>query len=712
MNRAKLKYWFFNSMMAAAALYLLAHNLPGPGAAAWFTMAVFAVLIFSLASLKLFLPIEDVFSFEYVMIIPCVLTYGFGALWPVAVGAAGYMAVKKAPFSEAVYYVGSAVLATWSAAAIFVGTGGIVGKFDLTGNYSPLLGFFSALLITVFGFRAVYESLLADRPMKIFHFLKDESSTALLVLVDGIVAVALYQSFGWAGIGMVLFLTVGIWKTLKTGFHSEQKYINTVEAFLSVTENKIPHFRGHSERVARYCQMMMGRLRVSREDKCLVEYAALLHDIGKLGMPENLLRVHSYLTSEEVQTLETHTEIGYRLAKQISGLGKVADLIYCHHERFDGEGYPRRIRGEGIPFGARVIAAADVFDNLLNRVGLRYQQALTELKNMAGAELDPAIVDAFLQALLAENQDFGSSDCGQFNDSLEERTRDIVQQLRYYLDKSWVLGTLRVSCIVIWEQGEIKNLGSGAISDSVKDYLREYVSKGLEVGTCCKEFVIDSASAKILSAYFMPVSKETCLITVLDMTEVLKTEKDREDRELQIYRDVILAVTQGKFLLAFGDEIDSYTGAEEPRGRLRLREPADVGLARTLVRDAVKDVPLTGQRKTRLILCVSEAATNVIKHVGEGYVSVYVLPNLIRVIVADNGPGIDVSQLPQVTLRKGYSTKISLGLGFTVMLDYLDRLVMSTRNNGTVLVMEMNYSEETAADQVPERKEVMGQDAC
>lgn len=708
MGRANFNFWVFNIAFAASGIYLLIHYFPGLAAGMWLNPFVFAVLIFLLASLKKFLPMEDIFSFEYVIIILNVLTSGFGALWSVALGIAGYLLIKRKPVADAIYFVSSTVVAIWGAATIFAATGGIFAQFDITRDYIPLLCFLSTLLILVFGFKAVFEWLLKDRPLEIFHFLRDESSTTLLVLVNGIIATTLYQDFGWLGVAIVLLSTVGTWKTIKVYFHSEQKYINTVGAFLAVTENKIPHFRGHSERVARYCRMILDRLQVSREDRCLIDYAALLHDIGKVGMPENLLKIHKYLTSEEVQTLETHPEIGRRLVKQIIGMDKVADLIYCHHERYDGEGYPRLLPGEAIPFGARVVAAANVFDNLLNRASLRFEQACTELKSMAGAELDPEIVDIFLQALLEENRDLDTSDAGQMTNRLEEGSKDIVEQLRYYLDKSWVLGTLHISYIVLWEHGELINLGQGAISDSIKDYLAEYAAKGREIGTCCKEFVIDSVSAKIFNAYFMQVSEDSCLVTVFDMTEVLKTERDREDREQQIYRDVIAAVTQGKLVLAFGDEINSYTGEGTIQAEMGLQEPADVAHARAIVRDAIEDLPLTSQRKTKLILCVSEAATNVIKHVGEGRISVLVLQGALRIVISDNGPGIDISQIPQVTLRKGYSTKISLGFGFTVMLDYLDRLVMSTKN-GTILVLEMNFEKEKTADRVLGRKEVVGQ---
>ncbi len=266
-----------------------------------------------------------------------------------------------------------------------------------------------------------------------------------------------------------------------------------------------------------------------------------------------------------------------------------------------------------------------------------------------------------------------------------------IEKIRSYLNKSWILGTLRMSYVCIWENNEIRNIGTEAVPDRILKYLHDCMESGLEVDSYHKEFIVDADTASVFDIYFIRINGSSCLITVFDLTEVLKAEKVREERETQIYRDVIQAVTQGRLLLTGYDEIQQYLDEDNFYGGMKISEPSDIATLRYIVRKALDGLPMSKLRKDRMVLCVSEAATNVIKHVGEGEVRIYLGENGIRTVISDDGPGIDISRLPQVALMKGFSTEISLGCGFNIMLGFLDHLIMST-SKGTTLVMEMNCS--------------------
>lgn len=268
---------------------------------------------------------------------------------------------------------------------------------------------------------------------------------------------------------------------------------------------------------------------------------------------------------------------------------------------------------------------------------------------------------------------------------------DNIEKIRCYLDKSWVLGTLRMSYVCIWENNEIRSIGKEAVPDQIFKYLNDCFSSDSEIETGHKEIIVDAETARVFDIYFIRINNSTCLVTVFDLTEVLKAERLCEERETQIYRDVIRAVTQGRLLLARHNEIGQYLDERAFHSGMEISRPHDVSKVRHLVRKALEGLSMSKQRKDRMVLCVSEAATNVIKHVGEGEVRIYIGNNNIRTVISDEGPGIDVSRLPQLTLMKGFSTKISLGYGFNIMLDFLDHLIMST-SKGTTLVMEMNCS--------------------
>ncbi|KNZ70171.1 metal dependent phosphohydrolase [Thermincola ferriacetica] len=681
-----IRLWAFNAIVFAVSVYLLNHYVP-TDLGLWVVILFFAAAVLLFSLLKTYLSMAGALSLESAVIIIYVLSYGFSAVWVVAIAMLGFTLFTKQSLQDSILIIGGQALVVWVAGFLFVVAGGNFGALDLRADYLPVLSFVAGYLILVSAFKAIYRTIAADKPVEVLITVPDDSLTLTVAVLTGIVGTIVLQSSGLPGIIMILFLLAAIWKIFKDYHYSEQKYLKTVETFLNVSENKIPHLRGHSERVVKFCQILLKHLRVTRDERITIEYAALLHDIGKLGMPEKLLKLRNYLTSEEMQQLQAHAEIGRNLIQQIHGLSNVAELIYCHHERYNGTGYPRQLAGQDIPFGARVIAIADRFDNFMFRDGLKLEQACTELKNIAGTELDPELVETFLQALMSDKKVIILDD-DRLTERLESGAKDVIEQLRYYLDKSWVLESLRMNYVALYEDGQIKNLGREEVPDSIKSYLLDYLKEGID--RYGKEFIIDSASAKIFETYFIPVSERSCLITVFDMTEILKTEKARDEREINIYRDVIMAVTQGKLLLAAKEEIQTYHDEDKVHYQMELVEPQDVARARALIREALQKAPLPNRRKTQMVLCVSEAATNVIKHVGKGKVFVYLLDHAIRVIIQDNGPGIDISQLPQVTLRKGYSTKISLGYGFTIMLDYLDRLIMST-TGGTTLVLEMVY---------------------
>src|SRR5262249_19637370 len=141
---------------------------------------------------------------------------------------------------------------------------------------------------------------------------------------------------------------------------------------------------------------------------------------------------------------------------------------------------------------------------------------------------------------------------------------------------------------------------------------------------------------------------------------------------------------------------------EQARGQLtrqmEIRDSADVGLARTLTEEALLEMKMDRERIFDMVLCVSEAATNALKHARGGARDVYRVDGRAQVWVTDHGNGIDFSLLPRSTLMKGWSSKTSLGYGYTILLELLDRVLLSTSRRGTTVVMEMSLQAQPAID--------------
>jgi putative nucleotidyltransferase with HDIG domain len=185
----------------------------------------------------------------------------------------------------------------------------------------------------------------------------------------------------------------------------------------------------HSAAVARYAREVANILGVDEREQDLIHTAALLHDIGKFIFPDSILFAERKLTDEEWAIVKLHPEQGAKLVRRIEGYGPVADIIYCHHERYDGNGY-YKVPREEIPLGSRIIAAADTYDVMTSRDSYRRpvssEAALMELRRVAGAQLDPMVVEAFVEMIETRRVSFRHADHADFEQELnfERRVAD------------------------------------------------------------------------------------------------------------------------------------------------------------------------------------------------------------------------------------------------------------------------------------------------
>lgn len=177
---------------------------------------------------------------------------------------------------------------------------------------------------------------------------------------------------------------------------------STVKA-LAAVDAKDPYTRGHSERVTKYALLAGISLSLPEEELEVIEYAGILHDIGKIGIPDSILRKPTYLTGEEWVIMCQHPEIGANIIDGIPFLEEAKRLILYHHERYDGRGYPEGLAGQNIPIGARLLAIADAFDTMTTersyRTSLGLDHAIDELRRCSGTQFCPVAVEAFLAGL-------------------------------------------------------------------------------------------------------------------------------------------------------------------------------------------------------------------------------------------------------------------------------------------------------------------------
>ncbi len=181
---------------------------------------------------------------------------------------------------------------------------------------------------------------------------------------------------------------------------TERTYDATLAALSSALDVRDTETEGHARRVVRYMELIAEVLAVPTEQHATLRRGALLHDIGKIGVPDHILRKPGALTDSEWTTMRTHPDLGAKIIANIPFLEEVAVIIRAHHERWDGHGYPEGLVGEGIPLGARIFAVADSFDAMTSdrpyRRGRQLDEALAEIERCSGTQFDPAVVRAFL----------------------------------------------------------------------------------------------------------------------------------------------------------------------------------------------------------------------------------------------------------------------------------------------------------------------------
>ena len=184
---------------------------------------------------------------------------------------------------------------------------------------------------------------------------------------------------------------------------NKEMFLSTIGALAEAIEKRDPYTGGHTRRVLEFCLEISDEMKLSPADKETLRLAALLHDIGKIGIDDQVLRKITALTEEEFNLIRQHPGIGRDIIKHIRKLEDVIPGILMHHERVDGKGYPLGCAGDKIPLIARIIAVADAFDAMVSdrpyRKGLQLEMALAELERVKGKQFDPDVVEAFERAL-------------------------------------------------------------------------------------------------------------------------------------------------------------------------------------------------------------------------------------------------------------------------------------------------------------------------
>jgi len=236
-----------------------------------------------------------------------------------------------------------------------------------------------------------------------------ESTLTLLLASDfgyaclGLVIASLWHVMAWFSAALVL-VTLFVARWAMGQFAEQQRaYAATMSALCQAVETKDYYTRGHGDRVSCGSVMIARKIRMSPARTEAIRFAGMLHDVGKLGVPTQVLQKTGPLTGDELTAIQLHPKRGLEIVKKIGFLNEALTGIFHHHERIDGRGYPMGLAGDEIPEFARIIAVADAFDSMTTTRSYReaksIESALDQLRRGAGTQFDALLVDAFIAAL-------------------------------------------------------------------------------------------------------------------------------------------------------------------------------------------------------------------------------------------------------------------------------------------------------------------------
>lgn len=228
----------------------------------------------------------------------------------------------------------------------------------------------------------------------------------LALMPFGIILAVVFEQYKYIGVLLLLGPIVWVRYTFSLYIDSKTKFVQTVDALMRAMEARDKYTEGHSQRVAELASKIAKELGYNEWKIEQLNIASLLHDVGKIGIDDNILNKPGKLTDDEFEIIKKHPEIGYNILKDISGLENIISIARYHHERYDGKGYPDGKSAEELSFDVFIVQLADAVDAMATdrpyRRALAENEILEELKKHSGTQFHPKVVEAYLR--MAEKQ--------------------------------------------------------------------------------------------------------------------------------------------------------------------------------------------------------------------------------------------------------------------------------------------------------------------
>jgi len=423
MKQLPLAARVYVQLVVATGAALLAFGLPRAHFEQPLLFLALLALSSAAAALKVTLPLTtsgSTMSVSYAVDFASLLLIGPHQTMLVAAGSAFSQCQlnkkERNPLYRTLFSMASLIVTVQAAGAVFTWLVDVDAGDPLTAVARPLLGAATAYFLVNTGLVATAIALSTNQSItKIWHtnFLWSAPSYFVGALFAGLAAMFVRSAGYWlAALTLApLYLVYHTYKVYMGRIEDQQRHVKqtsdlhlaTIEALARAIDAKDQATQSHIRRVQVYASGLAEAAGLCRDDIQGVKTAALLHDIGKLAVPEHILSKPGPLTQEEFQKIRIHPQVGAEIIAAVPFPYPVAPLILCHHERWDGKGYPQGLAGSDIPIGARILTIVDYFDAVTTErpyhKALSFERAVGLMKHEAGRALDPKLVETFVQIL-------------------------------------------------------------------------------------------------------------------------------------------------------------------------------------------------------------------------------------------------------------------------------------------------------------------------
>lgn len=409
----KLKIYIGVITVSAVALFInLVPSLPSlPNM--WFVLIFFLFISTFAEFIPVDLPVGGVISIGFPIDFVLILVYGPAiAMLITALGALiGEIIERKVSWYKIIFNTSQYALTAGIAGIAYQQAGGVVGAQNIFRFILPAaICALTYCIVNITLFIMVVSFAQNVRIKTIWRTsIKEMIPSYIAEAPMGFLMAIVYVEVGIIGILLFFLPLLLARRSFELYTKMRKVYLDTIRALAAAIDAKDPYTKGHSERVAEISLALAQELNLSDKDIENIEYTALLHDIGKIGIADNILGKNSSLTNKEFAKIKEHTVMGAKIIEPVDFLKNSYEAIYHHHERYNGKGYPDGIKSEDIPLSARIIAVADAYDAMGSdrpyRKKLSHNKILKELKEQSGQQFDPEVIKAFISVLKRKREE-------------------------------------------------------------------------------------------------------------------------------------------------------------------------------------------------------------------------------------------------------------------------------------------------------------------